>query len=439
MSSKTLCEELADYVVSAKFAMLPAPVVEKAKQVFLHNLAICFGGAGTEQVNKAIELVKTRAGAATIVAQPFKADAADAAFVNTIGMRALRMEDTHVPSFAHPGACLVPTALAFAEQEGLDGQEVLTAVTVGYDVIGKLAGSLYTWDHGNRTPSHIWGALGVAAVAAKLLRLDLEQTTGALAHACNLGALITNGIQDFQYGILTRNGIFAAMLGRSRAPFPTDALEGPHGLYAVQLRGARPTTQEILGSLGSQYEIMTAVLKPHPCTGCNLVPIEIFRRLLRQHDLSAADISSIRVIRSRALGRPTHHSKGPFNGYLNGMYAATSSLPFALAALLAHGELQLAFFQNPNDPRIAAGLHKISVEYRDGMGLLDHEVEIGTSAGKRFQLRGAAEYLPPPNASAILETYARPVVGAAKITQLARHIMAFESAANMQPLAGCLV
>lgn len=438
MSSKMLCEQLADYVVSAQFESIPDEVIEKTKGVFLHNLAICFGGAGTDQVNKAIELVERRMGAATVVGQLFKAAADDAAFVNTIAMRALRMEDTHVPSFVHPGACLVPTALAFAEQEDRGGQDMLTAITVGYDVIGKLAGSLYTWKHGNRTPSHIWGALGVAAVAAKLLRLDREQTTGALAHACNLGALITSGIQDFQYGIITRNGIFAAMLGRSRAPFPSDALEGPHGLYAFQLGGARPTTQEILDTLGSRYEIMTAVLKPHPCTGCNLVPTEIFRHTLREHGLAMDDIRRVRVTRNRFFGRAAHHSSGPFGGYLDGMYEATSSLPFALAALMAHGELKLAYFQRPNEPRIAAALQKIAVEYRDDMSLLDHEIAIETSTGKRIEVRGGGEYLPAPDAGAILETYGRPVVGAAKIIELERCVAMLDSAADLRQLTRCL-
>ena len=37
----------------------------------------------------------------------------------------------------------------------------------------------------HRTPSHIYNALGVAAAAARLMRLDVEQTTTALVHACN--------------------------------------------------------------------------------------------------------------------------------------------------------------------------------------------------------------------------------------------------------------
>ena len=320
MSNETLSQHLAEYIVALQPQALPREVVEKAKSIVLHNLAISFGGVGTDQVNKALKLVESREGAATLIGQPFKASAAEAALYNTVAMRALRMEDMVVPSFAHPGACLVPTALALAEQNGASGGDMLAAIAIGYDVIGKVSGSHYTWDTSNRTPSHIYNALGVAAAAAKLMRLDVEQTAGALAHACNLGALITEGIQDFQYGVLTHNGMFAARLGEAHAPSPPDALEGPHGLYAVQLGGTRPTTEEILGTLGARYEILSAVLKPHPCTGSNLVPIEILRHAMREQDLKVEDVASVTVVRASAYGRePTCNAHGPFTGYLGGI------------------------------------------------------------------------------------------------------------------------
>jgi 2-methylcitrate dehydratase PrpD len=438
MPSKMLCEQMAEYVVSLRFEAIPPEVIAKAKSVFLHNLAISFGGIGTDQVIKALELVERREGPATIIGQQFRASAADAAFVNTIAMRALRMEDTAVPSFTHPGACVVPAALALGEQEQRSGREVLTAVIAGYDVIGKL-GSMYTWKYVDRTPSHVWVALGVAAAAARLMQLDVEQTTGALAHACNLAVLIASGIQDFQYGNITRNGMFAAMLGRCRAPFPADALEGTGGLYAMQLGGTRPTTEQIMGSLGSHYEIMSTVLKPHPCTGCNLVPTEIFRHAVRRHGLANEDIRRIRVSRHKAVGsRSSQHSRGPFEGYQGGMYGATSSLPFALATLLVHGELKLEHFRNPNEARTAATMQKVTVEFRDDIGLLDHEVAIETSAGKWIEERGAAEYLPVPNATAILEEHARRVLGAAKVAGLERCVMTLDSTADLRQLTTCL-
>jgi len=193
-SGKTLSEQLAQYVVGLRFESLPREVVSKAQAVILHDLAVGLGGVGTDQYNRAVDFVERRPGPATIIGQRRKASVADAAFVNTIAVRSLRMEDNLVPSFTHPGACLVPTTLALAEQNGSSGPEMLTALVAGYDVIGKIAGSIFSLPYANRSPSHVFGAIGIAAAAAKMMRLDAEQTAGALAQACNLGTLTTAGI-----------------------------------------------------------------------------------------------------------------------------------------------------------------------------------------------------------------------------------------------------
>lgn len=436
-AAKSLCEQLAEYVVGLRFESLPQEVVSKAQDVILHNLAVAFGGIGTDQYNKAVEFAERRPGPATIIGQSFKTSVADAAFVNTIAIRSLRMEDNLVPSFTHPGACLVPTALALAEQNGGSGREILTAVIVGYDIIGKIAGKLYSWPYAQRTPSHVFSGLGVAATASKMMRLDTEQTADALAQACNLGALITGGIEDFQYGIITRNGLFAAELGKHHAPFPRDAFEGPRGFYAVQLQGHQPTTQEIVGTLGSRYEILSTILKPYPCTGDVMVPAEMMRTLVHQYQLTDANVRRILVTRS-----PLHANEGldqgPFIGYLNGRYEATSSMAFALAVMLVDGQVTPAHFENPNDPRFVAALHKVQVAFREGLSVVENEIVVERTDGTTVSLKGGGEFFPKANNREILELFGPAKVGEAKTMELAQRIATLDRAPNVGPLVKCL-
>jgi 2-methylcitrate dehydratase PrpD len=435
--ARTLCEQLAEYVVGLRFESLPREVVSKAQDVILHNLAVAFGGVGTDQYNKAVDFVERRPGPATIIGQRFKTSVADAAFVNTIATRALRMEDNLVPSFTHPGACVLPAALALAEQSGASGRDVLTAVVAGYDIVGKIAGQVFGAFYARRSPSHIFVGLGVAAAAARMMRLDSEQTAGALTHACNLGALVGSGIEDFQYGIITRNGLFAAELGKHHAPFPRDALEGPHGLYAVQLQGHRPTTEEILGTLGTRYEILSTILKPYPCTGDVMVPTEMMRTLVHQHDLTDANVRRILVTRS-----PYHASEGldqgPFTGYLHGRYEASSSMAFALAVMLVDGRLTLAHFDNPNDPRFVPALHKVAVAFRDDLSVVDNEIVVERTDGTTVSLKGGMEFFPKANNREILELFGPPRVGEAKTRQLLQSVASLDRAPNIEPLVKCL-
>lgn len=439
MSEKMLCHRLAEHIISMRFDAIPREVVEKAKAVAAHDIAIAFGGVGTDQVNKALDLIEHREGAATIIGQSFNAAPIDAAFANTVATRALRTEDSIMPSFVHPGACQVPTALAFAEQHRRSGADVLTALVIGYDIVGKVAGSAMNWDQGYRCPSHIFGALGVAAAAAKLMGLDVEQTAGALAQACNLGAMVSVGMQDVQYGIVTRNGIFAAQLGKCRAPFAADALEGPFGFYKTQLHGSRPTDEEILGSLGERFEVMTAILKPHPCTGSNLVAIEIVRQQLRKHGLAGDDIRRIQVTRAPAYKlQPGVHNYGPFGGYGGGMYEATSSLPFALGTLMVDGEITSAHFLNANEPRTAKAMQRVHIEYRDDLKVLHDLVEIETANGQTITVDGDNYVLPAPDVAGFLNRYGRPVVGEAKVRDLQKALAEFEALPDIKALTSCL-
>lgn len=439
LSDKTLCEQLAEYVVGLRFESLPREVVSKAQDVILHNLAVAFGGVDTDQYNKAVDFVERRPGPATIIGQRRKTSVADAAFVNTIAVRSLRMEDNLVPSFTHPGACLVPTALALAEQNGSSGRDMLTAVVVGYDVIGKIAGSVYSLAYAKRTPSHVFGAIGVAAAAAKMMRLDAEQTAGALAQACNLGVLTSAGIEDFQYGLITRNGLLAAELGKHHAPFLRDALESERfGLYVVQLRGHRPTTEEIVGTLGTRYEILSTILKPYPCTGDVMVPTEMLRTLVHQYKLTDASVRRILVTRS-PLHADERLNRGPFVGYLNGRYEATSSLAFAFAVILVDGQITPAHFDNPNEPRFISAMHKVEVGFRDGLSLVENELVVERSDGTTVSLRGGAEFFPKQgNERQILELFGPPKVGEAKSMELLQRVAQLDRAPNIGALVNCL-
>ncbi len=437
MTAPPLARKLAGHVRGLSFDGLPPEVVAKTKRVVLHDLAVAFGGHATEQGERAREFARSGGdgGASTIIGQPSGAQPIDAAFVNTVYMRALRMEDSILPSFVHPGAMLIPAALAVGEQEGSPGREVVAALVAGYDVVGSVAGSLWTWVRGGRTASHVFGAFGVAAVAARLMKLDEEQTATALAYAGNLAAMITYGFEDFQYGLVTRNGITAALLGRCRGPSPPDALEGRYGFYAAQTGGPPDGVHERVNRLGTVFEIMTAVTKPHPCTALNLVPLQLLKALLHQHDLRATEMAAIRVRRAKEAGyTPNIHHYGPFDH----MYVATSSLPFAIATTLVDGAVTPERFRAPNDAEVLRVARLVEIEAVEGWDLLTHEVEITTRDGRTVAGRGAGELLPEPDAAAILERYGVPVVGREKVGELRRQVAELETLASISNMTACL-
>ena len=438
MTTRTLCEHLSEFVSGLDFDRIPAEVIAKAKAVILHDVAVAFGGAPTEQSLATIRFIEYRNGDATVIGQPFKASPTDAALANAVMIRGLRMEDTIVPSFVHPGAFLIPTALALAEKHRQSGREVIAGMVAAYDVIGRLCGTLWTWEHCNRTSSHVFGAFGVAALAARLMRLDRKRTAAAIAHAANLGSMVTFGFEDFQYGIVARNGILAANLASCGAPCPRDAIEGPYGFYNAQMNGARPDDEEIL-SPDRPFDIMTSILKPHPCTALNLVPIQLARHLMRANHLAADDVLSISVTRSEHAGRvPGIHEKGPFSTPHDVLYRATSSLPFALSVLFVEGEILPDRFARAVEPKINAFAQRVTIHLAQDLDLLEHSIEIRTRNGDCLKSGGGAESLPWPDARSILETYATPIVGEEKTARLHQQLSSLEQIEDIRSVTACL-
>ena len=60
-----------------------------------------------------------------------------AALANGIFAHADETDDVHTSTTTHPGAAVVPAALAIGERNGLSGTDVLRAIALGYDVCGR--------------------------------------------------------------------------------------------------------------------------------------------------------------------------------------------------------------------------------------------------------------------------------------------------------------
>src|ERR1700739_2382638 len=89
-------------------------------------------------------------------------------------------DDSDLRTIVHCGTPLVATALAAAEHHGGTGEEVLAAVVGGYAAPGRDYDAITGLRGGGFRGSQ--GAIFRATVAAaRLLHLDAEQTTHAIA------------------------------------------------------------------------------------------------------------------------------------------------------------------------------------------------------------------------------------------------------------------
>jgi len=159
--------------------------------------------------------------------------------------------------------------LAVAEHERLDGRALLTAVVVANELAGRIGASSWLGPLNGQMVSFIH-LVSAAAATAKLLRLDAEKTTHALAIALMQPSFVLQpGFMRPTSKLLvaaspTATGIQAAYLAREGMTGDAHILEDRRGLWS---RFAFVPLPFMLGELGQFWVMQTLTFKTYP--GCH--------------------------------------------------------------------------------------------------------------------------------------------------------------------------
>lgn len=236
----TVAQTLAERTQQVSFKDLDPQVVHEVKRRVLDSLG-CALGAWTSRPAKVTRSVANIVNApcgGSVLGSKHRTTADLAAFTNGALIRYLDFNDTYLSKEpAHPSDN-IPAALAVGQTAGRNGQEIVTAIALGYELQCRLcdAASLraHGWDH------VYYGALSTALLSSKLFGLSAEQTVHALglAGVCNFATrqTRTGQISDWKacaFSNAARNGVFAAILAREGMTGPNEIFEGPKGLYKM--------------------------------------------------------------------------------------------------------------------------------------------------------------------------------------------------------------
>src|SRR5690606_24995146 len=132
---------LASYASGVRYEDLPDEVIDKAKQLVLDLLGIAIRAHADEDSSRSVLQAVSRIagpGSSSVVGHKQTYSAAHAALVNGTYAHSLDFDDTHREGSVHPGASVIPTVIALAEQERVDGKRALAAIVAGYEVLCRL-------------------------------------------------------------------------------------------------------------------------------------------------------------------------------------------------------------------------------------------------------------------------------------------------------------
>ena len=338
---------LAAHCSALEFGDLPTPVVNQAKVALQDCLGVgLFVSMRTPwgQAIRRFALAElAAAGVATIFGSSGMTTPGRAALANGTCAQGFEYEDVHVRSPGHPECCVVPSALAMAELVGASGQELLTAIVAGCEVMVRV-GLASGRDLGHPTvarglfPQPLYGIFGAAASAARILRLDAGQTAMVLGLAGEqaYGTLqsTTEGVWSKRWhtGRVDEAGVNAALLVREGFIGPKRILEGEFGLYATHRLDFDP--DPLVRAFRPPFEIMDLWFKHYPCWGVIHGAVDAVLLLRKEDRVEPREVEWLEGAVPRFASTAFLQNHTP-----ESVMAAQTSLPYCLAAAMVRGKL----------------------------------------------------------------------------------------------------
>ena len=320
MAAADITGRLARYMVEARARSLPPDVAREARHRILDTLAAMVSGAHLKPGEMAIKYARSQGGVAeaSVVTTDIRTTAVNAALANAMFAHADETDDFHPATKAHPGCCVVPSALAMAEREGSSGTELLNAVALGYDLCCRfllaLGADLVRATH--RSAEGTSSTMGSVGAAAALARLDEKGMRHALSYAAQQVSGIWSWVRDAEHvekafdfsGMGARNGVTAAIMAQMGFSGVWDVLDGEHNVLIALSTDPHP--EEMVAGLGSRYFVTETAIKAFSVGYPIQAPLDALLRLRREHALSVDNVERIvvrlpedgaRVVNDRAM------------------------------------------------------------------------------------------------------------------------------------------
>ena len=403
-TARTAARILAEFASGLTYQQIPDAARERARQCIIDTTGAALFGSRLPWSR----IVAGHAqhcggnGASRVIGTALKVSPPAAALANGVCAHAFELDGLRKPSAGvHPGAILLPAALAVAEDRQAGGRELLTAFVAGAEVMFRigLAAKQSTETLGFHAPG-VNGPYGSAIVAGKLLGLSADQLTQALGIAGSMGggllnfAKAGNGamVKRLHMGRAAEAGVVAAMLARDGYEGPDAVLEGKYGYLESYARDG--DAAQLTKDLGTHFDIVHACLKRYACHITAHTPVQSLQELRTEHSFDGNDVAAL-TIHARHKVMSHHDIREPRD-----VAGAQYSVPFCAAIALYYDVNDpLAFADTAlNDAKVrtlARSLKLVEMKDTEAGGAWSSRVVVELHDGRRFE-RFAEEFKGTP-------------------------------------------
>jgi 2-methylcitrate dehydratase PrpD len=292
MGAKTT-RQIAEWVCKNNYEDIGAEVIDYTKLLALSHLGMTAAGTVMPFGKIILEYTKNNAckEEAGVIGGEFRTSAEYAALANGSLAHTTELEDDSFPEGLYSCGAW-PAVFAVGEKYKLSGKDIIEAHALGYEVASRIGlASLPAVVKGQLNAGGCL-TIGSAAMAAKLMKMDVEKTTHALSIAASQGQGIArqtgSGAHLVEAGFADRNGICAAALAELGYTGNPTILEGRGGF--MDLWSGQPDFDL---PLGEGFKVMDIGIKKYPCCYLQQRNIDGVLDLIAKHKISWEDVESI--------------------------------------------------------------------------------------------------------------------------------------------------
>jgi 2-methylcitrate dehydratase PrpD len=334
----TAARTLSAFAATLRHEAIPELDAGRARQCLIDTVGVSLLGSrlpwGAMVANYARRYGDN--GTSRMVGLPQRVSAPLAALANGVFAHGFELDSLRKPGAGvHPGAALVPVALALGEETGCSGKTLLTAIVAGCEVMFRIgAASKHSSERLGFHAPGLTGPFGAAVTAARILELDAERLTQALGIAGSLcGGVLAfakggNGamVKRLHLGRAAEAGILAARLAESGFEGPDTILEGGYGFLETYCAESDPAL--LVAGLGEHFETGKLCIKRYPCHITAHTPLVAIEALRREHGFDGDNVASV-IVRASAKVVSHHADPEPAD-----TMAAQYSVPYCVAVAL---------------------------------------------------------------------------------------------------------
>jgi 2-methylcitrate dehydratase len=388
----TIASYLSDYTTALTFQELPAEVVHQAKRLLVDTLGCAVGGYPSEPSKMARALAEQVSGRqpATILGSGQQTSLDLATFANGVMIRYLDFNDGYTSQESGHPSDAIAAVLSPAEIAHGDGQSVITAIALAYEVFCRFCDAASVRRRGFDHTTV--GVIASTAAAAKALGLSREQTYEAfnLSIAAN-NALYQTRIGDVSlwkgcaFANASRNAVFAVQLAAQGMTGPSPIFEGAGGFFNAVSGG--PFALAPFGGQGRPFKILDCTIKRFPL---GLYSQTVVAAALQARE-QLASVEEVEEVHIQTLQTAVNIMAGDAEKWHpTNRETADHSMPYTTAVALMYGTVEACHFgpEYWQDPKLIDLTQKIKVSVSEEANRRAPEamlsrVEVSTSSGQR--------------------------------------------------------